>query len=269
MLIRYLSFLRNFGPAETARKTLAKIGLFIARPGLRRVTAPGLSEMAATGVLYRSAEQLLIATSNATEAVASHLREEFALLRRELDGRYKAIELTHATDWAIEEQTSFFLYALVRLRAPEVVVETGVANGHSTFFLLKALHANGRGKLHSFDVVSGVGKLLKDDDKQRWNLRLLPAKATKSALESQLSKLAPIDLFIHDSDHSYHWQMIELSLALAHVGPNGVIASDDVDSSFAFLDFCGLQGLEPHLLLDGRKVFGLTSLSAATRRPAV
>src|SRR5437867_6496062 len=43
-------------------------------------------------------------------------------------------------------------YAAIRALRPEVVVETGVANGVSTAYLLLALQQNGRGMLHSIDL---------------------------------------------------------------------------------------------------------------------
>ena len=43
------------------------------------------------------------------------------------------------------------LYLLVRKYKPKVILETGVANGISTYFILKALHLNGSGKLISID----------------------------------------------------------------------------------------------------------------------
>ena len=43
-----------------------------------------------------------------------------------------------------------------------------------------------------------------------------------------------------------------------------MICSDDVDKSFAFLDFCKARRLEPVLLLDRRKVFGVTRVAPRT-----
>jgi len=43
-------------------------------------------------------------------------------------------------------------YAAIRSLRPEVVVETGVANGVSTAYLLLALDQNGKGILHSIEI---------------------------------------------------------------------------------------------------------------------
>ena len=43
-------------------------------------------------------------------------------------------------------------YLLIRVTHPEVVIETGVAFGISTAFVLQALRENGSGGLHSVDL---------------------------------------------------------------------------------------------------------------------
>ena len=64
------------------------------------------------------------------------IKEEFESLSLALSGRYKNIDLEYPPEFAIEVNSSYFLYALVRLLKPINIVETGVANGHSSFFYL-------------------------------------------------------------------------------------------------------------------------------------
>ena len=49
--------------------------------------------------------------------------------------------------WAVDSLLARCCYLLCRLIEPSVVVETGVAYGVSSAFILKALEANGRGTL--------------------------------------------------------------------------------------------------------------------------
>jgi len=49
--------------------------------------------------------------------------------------RYKKVIVSYPVEYGIEYNTSFLIYSLVRLLKPIKVAETGVANGHSTFFL--------------------------------------------------------------------------------------------------------------------------------------
>jgi predicted O-methyltransferase YrrM len=67
------------------------------------------------------------------------------------------------------------VYAVVRATRPDVVVETGVATGVTSAYLLAALEDNGHGALHSIDlpptdmVAAGhVGAAIPADLKARW-----------------------------------------------------------------------------------------------------
>lgn len=51
-----------------------------------------------------------------------------------------------------EQEVSDFLYALVRLLKPRVVVETGCWKGDSTIAMARAVKENGRGMLYSCDI---------------------------------------------------------------------------------------------------------------------
>ena len=144
------------------------------------------------------------------------------------------------------------LYLLVRKYKPKLIVETGVANGISTYFVLKALHLNGSGKLISIDYpnynkggyITSEGKvdntyipkdlppgwIVPKIYKDRWDLRL----GKSSDILPKIKK--SLDMFIHDSEHSYSNMMFELKWALAHI-KNGVIICDDADQNNAFKDF--------------------------------
>lgn len=61
-----------------------------------------------------------------------------------------------------EKEVSDFLYALVRLLKPRVVVETGCWKGDSTIAIAKAVKENGRGELFSCDIDEGLVKETND-----------------------------------------------------------------------------------------------------------
>lgn len=85
---------------------------------------------------------------------------EFEGLSAQLAATDKSAPLRYREHWAVEDDSAMFLYACMRFLKPEVVVETGLANGHSTFYLLNALSKNACGHLHSVDVSSDVGSLV-------------------------------------------------------------------------------------------------------------
>lgn len=60
---------------------------------------------------------------------------------------------------------------------------------------------------------------------------------SKKELPKLLDKLKTIDLFFHDSDHSYEHMMFEFNTALPYLFDKKIILSDDVDLNDSFKDF--------------------------------
>jgi predicted O-methyltransferase YrrM len=147
------------------------------------------------------------------------------------------------------------LYLLVRTLRPERVIETGVAQGISTTFILEAMAANGRGHLVSVDLPSyaatggapptGVrghrvslkagfqpGWLVPEPLRNRWELILGDAKEVLPRLPED-----PPDLFVHDSLHTYEHMMFELEWAFGRQHPGSAVVCDDADWNPAFRTF--------------------------------
>ena len=165
-----------------------------------------------------------------------------------------------------------YLYALLRSVRPDVVVETGVANGFSTAFSLLALQANGTGHLHSIDLPREVGRayepgtfhegagragippgsepgwLIPPPLKERWTLIL---GRSQEELPPLLGRLGEIDSFMHDSEHSFECMWFEFNAGWPALRAGGVLLSDDVNSTEAFARFAAEQGREPVRLARG------------------
>jgi predicted O-methyltransferase YrrM len=130
------------------------------------------------------------------------------------------------------------LYLCVRLDKPALVVETGVGAGVSTTFILQALKVNNHGKLYSIDFYKDdeqCGWLVPTDLKNRWKLI---RGLSKQALNPLLVQLGLIDLFIHDSDHSYENMMAEFRTVWPFLKSGGIFLVHDVGRNDAFFDFC-------------------------------
>ena len=133
-------------------------------------------------------------------------------------------------------------YAVVRAMEPDIVVETGVANGISTAYLLLALEQNKKGTLHSIEVGDAsflppgraAGWVVPHWLHARWHLHLSPAE---TLLPHLLQQLGSIDLFIHDSLHTYEHMWLEFDLAYPHLRLGGLLLADDALWNSAFLDF--------------------------------
>ncbi len=132
-------------------------------------------------------------------------------------------------------------FAAVRAMKPERVVETGVANGISSAHLLLACHLNGRGHVYSIDINNRdciptdkcVGWIVPDNLRERWTLLL---GDSKELLPKLLSQLGEIDIFIHDSLHTYEHMKFEINLSYPHIKPDGLLLVDDKNFNSAFAE---------------------------------
>jgi predicted O-methyltransferase YrrM len=173
---------------------------------------------------------------------------------------------------AIGYTEGVYLYALLRTVRPDVVVETGVANGFSTAFSLLALQANEIGHLHSIDLPREIGRdyepgtfyegecragippgsepgwLIPQALKERWTLIL---GRSQDELPPLLERLRTVDVFMHDSEHSFDCMWFEFNAAWPALRPGGVLVSDDVNSTEAFGRFAAQEARDPVKLARG------------------
>ncbi len=159
----------------------------------------------------------------------------------------------------------YFIYYLVRKIKPEIIVETGVWYGVSSSIILNALNKNNKGFLFSIDLPAyfetggyrdenpflpvekrssslppnkSPGFIIPDNLKHRWELILGDSKIF---LPKLLEKLKFIDIFLHDSLHSYENMTFEFNLATKYVKNGGFIMSDNINWHNAFYDFCNIN----------------------------
>jgi predicted O-methyltransferase YrrM len=172
----------------------------------------------------------------------TEILEEPALREVEEDTR-RLLEDIRASDpfsprWAADSRFARLGYLLCRLTSPSVVLETGVAYGVSSVFILKALGVNGRGTLHSVDLPPlgseynrfwgiAVPEALND----RWRLH---RGSSASVLPPLLEEISPLDLFVHDSLHTQRNMRHEFDTVWPHLRKEGLLLADDVERNRAF-----------------------------------
>lgn len=114
---------------------------------------------------------------------------------------------------------------VIRRERPKNMIETGVESGYSSEHFLKAMEEIGNGHLFSCDPSpSGFYDAYPIKHPRFTFLR----EPSYTALDKIFKQVGPIDLFLHDSDHSYGCMAFELEWAWNHVRKGGIIASDDV-----------------------------------------
>jgi hypothetical protein len=90
-----------------------------------------------------------------------------------------------------EQEVSEFMYGLIRLLKPAVVVETGSYLGDTTIAIAKALKENNHGKLYSCDIdgsyVQDVNNWIKREGLQDWaNVILITGQELIAQLGNQI-----------------------------------------------------------------------------------
>lgn len=146
------------------------------------------------------------------------------------------------------------IFLLIRSLKPKIVVETGVFDGLSSAFILYAFYLNNFGSLYSIDLPAR-GKIFNSTDemsltrlprgkspgwlvpsylKKRWRLTL---GLSENQLSPLLKRLKKIDIFIHDSLHTYAHMSWEYSTSWEILRKRGLLCSDDIFTTRAFAYF--------------------------------
>ncbi len=179
----------------------------------------------------------------------SHIEEKFKELELE---KYPSKKKPYPVNYSINSDSRKFLYYIIRMLKPKNIVETGVAYGTSSAFILKALEDNGTGVLFSIDSIfrpwqskEMIGTIIPENLKTRWNLVL---GKSSNELQNLFDSLDGVDIFIHDSLHTYKNMTYEFNNALENINKNGIIISDDILGNDAFYDFTKLKNLKNHLI---------------------
>lgn len=172
------------------------------------------------------------------------------------------------------------VWCLTRHLEPDKVVETGVARGITSRFVLEALERNGAGHLWSIDLPPQtkerlhreIGAAVPEHRHGRWSY---VEGSSRRRLPGLLRELGEIDLFVHDSRHTERNLRFELDRAWTALSPGGVLVADDIDLNWGFHSFtkalpgrrwlvCHAEPLEPDpVRRDQKGLFGIVQKDAS------
>ena len=131
-----------------------------------------------------------------------------------------------------------FWYVIVRATKPRIVVETGTDKSLGTAILARALQKNGTGEVYTVDIVQPRGYL---QDQGRLNL---PIKfITMDSHEFLSNTSVEIDIFLHDSNHEYNYELEEYSRAFEKLSDEGILLSDNSNQNSSLYDFARSKNL--------------------------
>ncbi len=206
---------------------------------------PGYAARSLVREILATDERFLAAASGSSVTeIRGYLEEPFqnALFHEHLRQSEKAFREARVVSADFYAKKVVLQYALARAVKPEVILETGVANGVSTSYLLLALKENGRGKVYSIGLGDTAylppgrapGWVAPDWLRDRWKLHIGDSRTLLAPLAREL---APLDIFIHDSLHTYDHMMFEFEQAFPHLRPGGILIADDALWNPAFNEF--------------------------------
>ena len=165
------------------------------------------------------------------------------------------IENPYPVSFGLPRHLCRLLYALCFHSNANIVIETGVANGFSSSYILLALESTKKGKLHSIDQLvfpwhtkEKIGSAIPDWLKKNWTLII--GDSTKE-LPRILNDIKSLNVFYSDSLNRYKNFMREFEIIWPYLNKNGIIYANDVSHNDAFLDFCDKVNCQPIIVQKG------------------
>jgi len=162
-------------------------------------------------------------------------------IKEQQNKKYPSHENPYPINYGLDRTVSRLLYFISKYSKPDLIIETGLANGFSSSYLLLALEHNKHGNLISIDDIvrpwhtkEKMGLSIPKYLKKRHKVIIGNAPLK---LKEILEEKKTVDIFIHDSSHTYQNMKKEFCIAWPHVKNGGFLLSDDVSQHDAFLDF--------------------------------
>ena len=132
------------------------------------------------------------------------------------------------------------LYGLTRWLRPTVVVESGGYVGMSSAFILKALADEGlvTAKLHSIELSQECeqGALI-PEELRSVSSSFVPMRGRIEDFLKRNELPSSIDMFLHDSSHSYRHMLWEFHQFWPRLRDGGLLVSHDVQMNAGFPEF--------------------------------
>lgn len=154
-------------------------------------------------ILFPQNEYSLKEFSQQLMPLKDHMHNFFDELK---DKEYPSTKKPYPVDYSLNDEAGLFLYALCKIIKPLKIVETGVAYGLSSAYILQALNENKKGKLFSIDSTFRpweskimIGSVIPTNLRDRWELIF---GSSTDKLKDLLISLSSVDIFFHDSLHT-------------------------------------------------------------------
>ena len=155
--------------------------------------------------------------------------------------KYPSLENPYPINFGLDKVFCRLLFSICKCIKPNLVIETGIANGFSSCYILSAMEEINKGRLISIDDIflpwhtkEKIGSAIPEDIKKRSTIII---GNSIIELKRLIKKEMAIDIFLHDSDHTYQNMMNEFRIVWPNIKKGGFLVSDDVAEHDAFFDF--------------------------------
>lgn len=251
-----------FNPSAECRNLVYRNLPGMAESGQRIVMVPPMYWDPIVGTMFEEAFSLpeagtVLQRRGFVERYARDLGEEYGS--------------SYSPGW-VNQADALLLYWLVRRADPKIIVQSGICNGFSTAMMVLALIRNGSGgRIYGIDFPyvfdsneawwtrrgEEYGVIIPEGKQSGW---LVPdlyrdrveicCGDAKELLPGLIDDLDHVDLFFHDSDHSYDHMMFEFREIHRKLAPGGIIVADDISWNASLWDFADAEGV-PALNFNG------------------
>jgi len=149
------------------------------------------------------------------------------------------------------------IWFLVRRLRARTVVETGVAHGVTSRFILEALAKNGDGHLWSIDLPMNrslkkeIGIAVGGRFPDRWTYI---EGSSRRRLPALLPQVGELDLFVHDGLHQEYTVRFEMDRVWPQLRSGGAIVVDDIDTNWGFHSFCEDHPGHPNFVCEAEPI---------------
>ncbi|MEU9129572.1 class I SAM-dependent methyltransferase [Kitasatospora sp. NPDC048540] len=203
---------------------------------------------------------------------APHAAELWGSVEQELHDRGLAFgRHTYGGYSDADESLARAVRCVVLHRHAEVVVETGVARGVISRYVLEALEQNGRGHLWSIDLPHPfrpglhpeTGAAVPTRQRRAWSYIEGSSRRRLPRLGRQLGR---VDVFVHDSLHTARNTRFEMDRIGRILAPDGVMLIDDISTHQGFALWTRAATGVTSLVCpsaDGEGLFGVVCASGA------
>jgi predicted O-methyltransferase YrrM len=135
--------------------------------------------------------------------------------------RKDLLNVPMTVEWNAKPNRKYFLQHLIETNNFTTMVEVGVRDGRTTFYLLDKIPT-----LTIYAIDLNISLFYNNEIKEKYGERLIPIQGNSSVVSD---KIPLVDLIFIDADHSYEGCRKDIKSYKTKVKSNGILSGHDID----------------------------------------